>query len=305
MSQAVYERYKDALRRGHVAALRGQVEAALGAYAEAAAIAPERALPHIGIGGLYQRVGRPADGLVAFDAALSRSARDEAALAGRSDALQALGRPAEAAVSLDLLAEVQESDGRVAEALETSVLALSLAELRERRATVSRLVDLLRTAGPSASAAATLERADRLLTGPLEPRPTPEQGAGAETPAAADSGPGPEPEPLEASAFEDRAEAALEAGDPAAARVALVAAADAHAEADRPDAALDACYRALALDPTEPSVHLALVRRYRQRGWERLADEKQALLVRLGELAADGPAPTVLPEPDRSPPTSG
>ena len=38
---SLYERYKDALRRGHVAALRGRNEAAVDAYGEAAEIAPD------------------------------------------------------------------------------------------------------------------------------------------------------------------------------------------------------------------------------------------------------------------------
>ena len=45
-SSSLYERYKDALRRGHVAALRGRNDAAIEAYQEAASIAPDRALPH-------------------------------------------------------------------------------------------------------------------------------------------------------------------------------------------------------------------------------------------------------------------
>jgi len=45
-SEALYEQYKDALKRGHVASLRGRVDAALLAYAEAALIAPERSTPH-------------------------------------------------------------------------------------------------------------------------------------------------------------------------------------------------------------------------------------------------------------------
>ena len=36
---SLYERYKDALRRGHVAALRGRNEAAADAYCEATSIA--------------------------------------------------------------------------------------------------------------------------------------------------------------------------------------------------------------------------------------------------------------------------
>ena len=44
-SEALYERYKDALRRGHVASQRGRSRTALTAYAEAASIAPDRRHP--------------------------------------------------------------------------------------------------------------------------------------------------------------------------------------------------------------------------------------------------------------------
>jgi tetratricopeptide (TPR) repeat protein len=286
MSQAVYERYKDALRRGHVAALRGQVEAALSAYGEAAAIAPERALPHVGIGGLYQRVGRPADALVAFEAALSRAPRDEAALAGAAEALQALSRPVEAAARLDLLAGAQEADGRPADALATSVLALSLAESRERRAGVRRLLDDARAAADLPDAAGeTLAQAERLLEGQVDESWTPPIGSPSDP--IPDEVAEREPElPVDARVLEARAEAAIAEGDPVTARDALVAAADALADDGLSDAALDACYRALALDPTDPSVHHALVRRYRQRGWDRLADDKLALLARLDDLAS-------------------
>jgi len=126
----------------------------------------------------------------------------------------------------------------------------------------------VRAAGPAASDLEALDRAERLIGGP--------------EPAPAGTAP-----PPDAQGLESRAEAALASGDAPAAREALVAAADAHAAEGRPDAALDACYRALALDPTEPSVHLALVRRYRQRGWDRLAEEKLGLLDRVAELSDD------------------
>ena len=48
--EALYERYKSALRIGHVAAVRGRHEAAVAAYAEAAALAPDRPLPHASMG---------------------------------------------------------------------------------------------------------------------------------------------------------------------------------------------------------------------------------------------------------------
>ena len=56
-NESLYERYKDALRRGHVAALRGRNDAAIDAYGEAASIAPDRALPHASLGGILVIVG--------------------------------------------------------------------------------------------------------------------------------------------------------------------------------------------------------------------------------------------------------
>ena len=84
MSEAIYERYKDSLRRGHVAAMRGRHEAALAAYVEAAEIAPERALPHTSIGQVCARLGRMAEALTAYAAALDRTPADAAALEGRA-----------------------------------------------------------------------------------------------------------------------------------------------------------------------------------------------------------------------------
>ena len=57
MSDALYERYKDALRRGHVAALRGRQDAALTAYGEAAKLAPDRPLPLVSIGNVLAGLG--------------------------------------------------------------------------------------------------------------------------------------------------------------------------------------------------------------------------------------------------------
>ena len=104
MSEALYERYKDALRRGHVAALRGRHDAALDAYGEASRLAPDRALPFVGIGGVLTRLGRDADALAAYGAALDRAPNDEAALRGRADLRAVSGDRIGAAESLDRLA---------------------------------------------------------------------------------------------------------------------------------------------------------------------------------------------------------
>ena len=66
MSELLYEQYKDALRRGHVAALRGRLDVAAAAYREASTIAPDRALPYVGPGRRAvssRQVGGRTDGL--------------------------------------------------------------------------------------------------------------------------------------------------------------------------------------------------------------------------------------------------
>jgi tetratricopeptide (TPR) repeat protein len=93
VSEAVYERYKDALRRGHVASLRGRHDEAIDAYREAAAIAPERVVPHTSLGGVLLREGRADEALAAYEAALERAEDDESAAEGRRQALTALGLP--------------------------------------------------------------------------------------------------------------------------------------------------------------------------------------------------------------------
>ncbi len=111
MSDALYERYKEALRAGHVASLRGRQDAALAAYVEAATLAPERALPHVSIGQVYLRLDRPTEALSAFGAALDRAPNDEKALEGSAEALAGLGRPVEAADALDRAWTIQLASG--------------------------------------------------------------------------------------------------------------------------------------------------------------------------------------------------
>jgi tetratricopeptide (TPR) repeat protein len=163
MSESIYERYKAALRRGHLAVLRDQLDLAIEAYREAAAIVPERALPHASIGAVELRRGRSAEALAAFEAALERSPSDEGALAGRADALAALGDRAGAAEALDRLAGLLEAEGRIAEACDTVARALELAESRLRRQGMARLVAQLRASPLDAAAEAALARAVGIL----------------------------------------------------------------------------------------------------------------------------------------------
>ncbi len=84
-----------------------------------------------------------------------------------------------------------------------------------------------------------------------------------------------------------RAEAAVEAGVAGPAVEALLDLAAAHVRDGHPDAALDACYAALSLDPDSVELHLTLVELYDERGWAALAGEKLDLVDSLARLDAD------------------
>ena len=167
---ALYERYKDALRRGHVAAQRGRLDEALVAYGEAGRVAPDRALPHVGIGQVLIRLGKPNEANAAFGRALERAPDDEAALRGRADSLTRLGDRIRAAETLDRLATVVDVAGRRGEALDLIGDALDLAEGRSRRAALQAMVDAT-DADPGLAATATvaLSRARERLAGPVGP----------------------------------------------------------------------------------------------------------------------------------------
>jgi tetratricopeptide (TPR) repeat protein len=165
----LYERYKDALRRGHVASLRGRFEAAIGAYSEAAAIAPDRALPHAAIGGILVKMGRPADALESYGRALAIAPRDEQALRGRAELLAAAGRRVEAAELLDRLADVLDASGRLADASDAARRALELAESRERRRQVEAYAERLRASAGDEAAARALAQVLRILEPPVAP----------------------------------------------------------------------------------------------------------------------------------------
>jgi tetratricopeptide (TPR) repeat protein len=311
VTASLYERYKDALRQGHVAALRGRLEEALVAYGEAARLAPERPLPHASIGGVLLRVGDAAAAIAAFDEALARAPGDEAALAGRADALIHAGRRVEAAGALDVLADVQEAAGRAADACDTVRRALEQAESKQRRRHVERLTQTLRSAVGDQAAEQALARAMKTLeeTSPAAPgRPDGSRvpaepsadgsaagGIGTLIDAAADAMPMPEPLPEpepepDVAALTADAETSLDVGDTATARDRLLTIARIHARAGRFGAALDACYQALAVAPADPDLHLTLAELYIDRGWRPLAAEKLVLLAQLVDLADDSAA---------------
>src|SRR5512147_2118527 len=83
MARPLFEQYKDALRRGHLALLGDELEAALEAYREAASLVPERPLPHASIAAVLERLGRREDALVAYDLALALAPDDRVVAAAR------------------------------------------------------------------------------------------------------------------------------------------------------------------------------------------------------------------------------
>ena len=291
MSEVLYEQYKEALRRGHVAALRGRLEAAAAAYREAARIAPDRALPYVGLGGVLARLGRSDEALTAYAAALDRAPSDEDAIQGRADVLAAVGRRTEAADTLDRLAAILEREGRLADACDVARRSLELAESRGRRRQVEGLVARLRETTGDASATAALERALSVLDSVpgVAPRPT----AGA---AAMDQGAVPDdgelaitmaPPALDPALLTLAVEEALEAGDLDEARRRALVAAVGHRAVGQFHAAMDACYQALAILPSDPDIHLLLAELYLDRGWSGPAADKLVLLGRLAQLTGD------------------
>ncbi len=282
-----YKRYKSALERGHVAALRGTLDDALAAYTEAASIVPGRAAPLTGAGNALLRRKRPADALQYFVSALDVAPRDEAANAGRAQCLIALDRRTEAAHVFDLLADVRVAGGKLPEAVNAACRALDLAEGRDRRRMLRLLADQLRSSELDEAGWAALDRAIALL----EPKPAP-----AQEPVE------PEPErpaipksPLDRAlvpgwnleAFEDAVQTSLQQGLPAVALERLLDLAAACRRDGRLDAALDACYRAVALDPDHVDLHLGMAELYALRGWSALATEKLDLVGKLAEIDGD------------------
>jgi tetratricopeptide (TPR) repeat protein len=273
MSDALYERYKDALRRGHVAAARTRYDAALEAYGEASRLAPDRALPLIGVAGVLVRMGRGADAIAAYDAALDRSPADEAALRGRSDLLIEAGDRIGAAETLDRLALALDTPDRLVDAADAACRALELAESRGRRETVRSLADRLRSVSSDPIVERQLDRASRLLDGPLV-------GPGEAAPEA----------PFAPGAATAEVEEAAEGDDPEVTRRLALAASAGHRAAGNGVAAIDACYLALASNPADPALHLALAELYLDRGWDRTASDKLRLLARHARLTGDADA---------------
>jgi tetratricopeptide (TPR) repeat protein len=274
VSDALYERYKDALRRGHVAAQRSHFDEALEAYGEAARIAPDRPLPLVSIGSVLVRLGKSTEAVGAFDKALEKVPTDEGALRGRTDALLAMGDRVGAAETLDRLAQALDGSGQTADGVDALRHALELAESRSRRAALGSMVDrLLADPATARGALDAISSAQALLRGPIGEEPPP---------------PEPPPPPFDPAAAMAAVEDAAERGDAEATREAALAAASGHRAAGQLHAAIDACYLALATNPADPELHLSLAELYLDRGWRTAAADKLVLLARLVDLGDEG-----------------
>ena len=316
MSESLFEQYKAALRRGHLAALAGELDDALAAYDAAARLVPERALPLTSRGTVLHRLDRWPEAAEAFDRALQLSADDEAALRARAGARAERGLRSGAASDYERLAFVLDVAGRAAPAADAARRAAELEPSASRMALADRLgataAQLADPAPPSGASAPTGP------DGSPESDPAPDEAMvvddpwsaaldqrrleGLEADGAADGStdgtwpgidlPSPPPPPIEGPPPDPEdlvAEAALvlERGEVDAARELLLTAARVHRDAGRIDAALEICLNLLSIAPGDPRVHLAIANLQLDRGWTGVATEKIDLLVRLTSLTGD------------------
>jgi hypothetical protein len=255
MTEDLYERYKEALRSGHVAVLRGGLEVAIRMYTTAAEIAPSRALPHTSLGGVYMRLSRLDDALTEYAAAVARAPHDEGALLGQADALATVGRPRDAAIALDHVAEIQEASARLPEAADTLRRALELAEAPERVHRQRALLREIRLSAGDRAAEQLLARALRLRDEPDSERSAsrlraPLVAAAGRAPAV----PGTEPGPGEADAAVSEESVVEAVSEPDATAEPMVA-----RESDLELAAVDAEPLQVAAEPVQVVAELAQV----------------------------------------------
>jgi tetratricopeptide (TPR) repeat protein len=414
VTRPLFEQYKEALRKGHLAARAGKIDAALSAYGEAARLAPDRAAPHTSSATALHRAGRAADAHASFERALAIAPDDEATLRARAVVFEESGRSASAAADLERLAEALEGAGRRADALAAARRSVVLTATPARRGLVARLEapeadratpapappaaspppaapqtnELPKVAKSSRARATSIQPAApptskreaspqparpskqaapkpavkaRVATEPVEPVEPVESEAGSPTGPRVDATEAPvaervsaepeaprRPEPPAEPRVEPSTEppvtpqaephvtpqaepsvsppaeappdpsipwpavdlpspppptpvgpppnvdtlmadatALIDAGDLVAARNVMLAAVAVHRAAGRPDAALDVCLQLLALAPGDAYVHLAIAGLQLDRGWQTLATEKIALLLRLTALTGD------------------
>jgi tetratricopeptide (TPR) repeat protein len=267
MSADLYERYRDALRTGHLAALRGAHEPALRAYRDAARLLPDRAAPHVAMGKTELAAGRPAEALLAFDAAVNRAPRDTTALDGAARALVELERGDDAAALLDDLATIYVEQDRQIDAVATLERAMELGGSPWRRTMLEQL------RGEEPEPGLDLSRVGVLPDAAGDAKPGTRTGGSRAARPVTD----------EVRDIAERVEAASASGDVGA----LVAGARAFARANRLRAAVDACHDALTVAPDDPDVHRTLAAIYRRRGWQRAARAKLRIVERYQRIVDD------------------
>ena len=257
MTETLFERYKEALRAGHVAVLRGRLEDAAAAYREAISITADRAVPRTALGGVQLRLGDPAGALEAFDGALALEPDDDASLLGRAQALVVLRRTAEAAVV-------------VRPASPTSGPARGRARRRRRGRPPGARHRADRRAARSGTRASW--RSSRAAGAPRSSDAGRRRGraagelADASTAGDADAATPPEPPP-DPEALIVAFEEAAARGDAESAAAAALAAARAHRAEGRVAAAFDACLLGIGVRPGDVDLHLLLADLAVDRGW--------------------------------------
>lgn len=139
MSGSLFDQYKAALRRGHLAAVAGDLDGALDAYRAASTLVPERALPIASQGTVLHRLDRWPEAAEAFDLALRLAPDDEAALRARATAREERGLWSGAAADYERLAFVLDVASRSAEAADAARRAVELEPSGGREALADRL----------------------------------------------------------------------------------------------------------------------------------------------------------------------
>jgi len=285
MSDSLFDRYREVLRAGHVAVLRGRLEDAAASYREAALLAADRALPRTALGSVQLRLGQPEQALATFDEALALASADDAALLGRAQALVVLERPDDAATTFDNLADVRRAAGKHADAGDALRRALEIQPTAARRQRYQELADELRLVVGAAEAERALARALRYLE---------TETAQGEPPPAEPASPEPAVAPTELPDPARQGEALLLASEEAAARgdapgavTAAISAAQAFRAANHPVAALDACTRGLGSGPDDVSLHLLIAELALERGAVGPAADTYRNLLRLAEIDGD------------------
>jgi hypothetical protein len=310
VSEPLFDQYKAALRRGHLALIAGQLDEALDAYGEAGRLVPDRALPFASRGTVLHRLDRWPEAAEAFDQALRVAPDDDATLHARAVAREERGMLSGAAEDFERLAVVLDAANRGQDAIEAAHKAATLESTPARAALITRLRDAATRAAedhgrvepdaatPAESAAAEAEAATMLEAAEaatmLEAAEVaaiseaPGNGAGwpaidlPTPPPPPMEGPPPDPDALLTEAGE-----LLAAGNVEDASERMLTAVAVHRAAGRLDAALDVCLELLAVAPGDPRVHLAIANLQLDHGWTALATEKIELLLRLTELTGD------------------